>query len=342
MAFATLVVVSVVLLIAAALIGVWLVRETIVWLVAAGFLAFSIEPLVQMFQRRGAGRGMATTLAFVVIAVGILVFAFAIIPPVVDGARDLADAIPAYVDQLQDTSASDALNADEAIESAGSAAEDTSDFFARAGSALDAVGALASTGFAAFMIFTFTLYFLVYGRDLVGRVEGRLAPHARSPFRRAISDIYDMNQGYWYGKFLIGLIAGLTTFVTMKLLGLPFAAPLSLFVAITDLIPNIGATLGTIPVVIVGLLEEPWKGVVAGAVLILYQQVENNLITPKVFKKTVEIHPFLSVVTVIVFTALFGIVGALVAVPVTKGIQIAVDAAQEARRARPETPAPGG
>jgi predicted PurR-regulated permease PerM len=75
---------------------------------------------------------------------------------------------------------------------------------------------------------------------------------------------------------------------------------------------------------------------VAGAVLIVYQQVENNLITPKVFKKTVEIHPFLSVVTVIVFSALFGIVGALVAVPVTKGILIAIDAVREARAAGPQ------
>jgi predicted PurR-regulated permease PerM len=335
-ASATLVVVAVVLLVAGALVGLWLVRETVVWLVAAGFLALSIEPLVQMFQRRGMGRGTATTLAFLVIAAGVLVFAVAIIPPVVDGARDLADEVPAYVNQLQDTAASDALNADGAIETAGNTVEDTSDFFARANSILEAVGALAAGGFAVFMIFTFTLYFLVYGRDLVGRVERRLAPHARPPFRRALADVYDVNQGYWYGKFLIGVIAGLTTFVTMKLLGLPFAAPLSLFVGITDLIPNIGATLGTIPVVVVGLLEEPWKGVVVGAILILYQQVENNLITPKVFKKTVEIHPFLSVVTVIVFTALFGVVGALVAVPVTRAIQIAVDAFHEARNARPE------
>jgi predicted PurR-regulated permease PerM len=333
----TAVVVAVVLAVAALLLGLWLVRETIVWLVAAGFLAFSIEPLVRIFQRRGIGRGAATALAFLVIAAGVLVLAFVVIPAAVDGARALADKVPEYVDQLQDTSASDALNADETIESAGNAAQDSGEFFARANSILDVVGALAAGGFAIFMIFTFTLYFLVYGRDLVGRVEGRLSPHSRGPFRRAVKETYDMNQGYWYGKFLIGLIAGLTTFVTMKLLGLPFAAPLAVFVGITDLIPNIGATLGTIPVVIVGLLEEPWKGVVAGAVLILYQQVENTLITPKVFKRTVEIHPFLSVVTVIVFTALFGIVGALVAVPVTKGILIAIDAVREARAAAPET-----
>ena len=209
---------------------------------------------------------------------------------------------------------------------------------ANAGALLHAVGGIASGAFAAFMIFTFTLYFLVYGRELGSRVEARLTPTSRGPFRRAVGEIYDVNQGYWYGKFLIGVIAGVTTYVTMRLLGLPFAAPLSLFVGLTDLVPNIGATLGTIPVVVVGLLEEPWKGVVAGAVLILYQQVENNLITPKVFKKTVEIHPFLSVVTVIVFTALFGIVGALVAVPVTRAIQIAVDAVREARASGASSP----
>ena len=193
------------------------------------------------------------------------------------------------------------------------------------------------------MIFTFTLYFLVYGRDLLHGLTGLMPFTYRAPFLDATRRIYTMNTGYWYGKFLIGVIAGLTTFVTMKLLGLPYAAALSLFVGITDLIPNIGATLGTIPVVIVGLLEEPWKGVAAGAVLILYQQVENNLITPKVFKETVEIHPFLSVVTVIVFTSLFGIVGALIAVPVTKAIEILIGAWRvgHAPTLEPPLPEPG-
>jgi predicted PurR-regulated permease PerM len=332
-ATAALTVVAVVLGVVALLLGIWIVRETVVWLVAAGFLAFSIEPLIRIFTRRGFHRGTATALSFTVIAVVILIFSFAIIPTVVDGARALKDNIPEYVDQLQDTSTSDALNADQAIESAGDAAADSSSFFDGSGRVLDFVGGLVSAGFAAFMIFTFTLYFLVYGRDLVHRGAGLMPDSYQEPFLRAVRGIYQINKGYWYGKFLIGVIAGVTTYVTMKLLGLPYAAPLALFVGITDLIPNIGATLGTVPVVIVGLLEEPWKGAVAGGVLILYQQVENNLITPKVFKETVEIHPFLSVVAVIVFTSLFGIVGALIAVPVTKAIEILVEAFREGRRA---------
>ncbi len=341
-AVATLVAVAVILSVSALLIGVWLVRETVVWLVAAGFLAFSIEPLIRIFTRRGLGRGWATGLAFLVIAGVILFFAIALIPSIVDGAQGLKAAIPGYVDQLQATSASDSLNADQAIQTAGNTAEGASKFFERSGKVLDLVGGLASAGFAVFMIFTFTLYFLVYGRDLV-RIGAGLMPEAyRAPFLAAARDIYKLNKGYWYGKFLIGVIAGLTTFVTMKLLGLPYAAPLALFVGITDLIPNIGATLGTIPVVIVGLLEEPWKGVVAGLVLILYQQVENNLITPRIFKETVEIHPFVSVVAVIVFTSLFGIVGALIAVPVTKAIEIlfGVLRAGRARALEPPLPEP--
>jgi predicted PurR-regulated permease PerM len=339
-AVATLVALSVFLAIAALLIGVWLVRETVVWLVAAGFLAFSIEPLIRIFTRRGLSRGWATGAAFLLIAGVILFFAIALLPSIVDAARGLKEAIPGYVDQLQNSGASDSLNADEAIQTAGNTAESASQFFEQSGRVLDLVGSLVSGGFAAFMIFTFTLYFLVYGKDLLDGLIGLMPFTYRSPFLDATRRIYRMNTGYWYGKFLIGVIAGLTTFVTMKLLGLPYAAALSLFVGITDLIPNIGATLGTIPVVIVGLLEEPWKGAVAGLVLILYQQVENNLITPKIFKETVEIHPFLSVVTVIVFTSLFGIVGALIAVPVTKAIEILIGAWRAGRAPMLEPPPP--
>jgi len=330
---ATLVCFAVVLGVCAFLIGLWLVRETITWLVAAGFLAFSIEPLIRIFTRHGFSRGIATTFSFLIIVGVILFFAIALLPAIKDGAEALKEKIPQYVDQLQSTSTANSLNADQAIQTAGDTAQGASKFFENSDKVISLIGGLASAGFAVFMIFTFTLYFLVYGQDLLRRFTGLFPEQYRAPFLDATRRIYHMNTGYWYGKFLIGVIAGVTTFVTMKLLGLPFAAPLSLFVGITDLIPNIGATLGTIPVVIVGLLEEPWKGVVAGIVLIVYQQVENNLITPKIFKETVELHPFVSVVTVIVFTALFGIVGALIAVPVTKSIEILFGVWHSGRRA---------
>src|SRR5688500_16071935 len=166
-ATAALIVIGVVLAVAALLIGVWIIRETVVWLVAAGFLAFSIEPLIRIFTRRGMGRGAATAAAFLLIGAVVLVFAFALLPSIADGARALKEQIPVYVDQLKDTGTSDALNADQAIETAGDAAAESSSFFDGSGRVLDLIGGLVSAGFAVFMIFTFTLYFLVYGRDLV-------------------------------------------------------------------------------------------------------------------------------------------------------------------------------
>jgi hypothetical protein len=222
-AVATLVAVVVILAVSALLIGVWLVRETVVWLVAAGFLAFSIEPLIRIFTRRGLGRGWATGLAFLVITGVVLFFAIALLPAIVNAAQGLKAAIPGYVEQLQNTGASDSLNADDAIQTAGDTAEGASNFFETSGKVLDLVGGLASAGFAVFMIFTFTLYFLVYGRDLVNGLTGFMPFTYRAPFLDAARRIYKMNTGYWYGKFLIGVIAGLTTFVTMKLLGLPYA-----------------------------------------------------------------------------------------------------------------------
>lgn len=330
--------VAVVLAAAALLIVLWFAREAVVWLIASAFLAFSIDPFVQMLRRRGLGRGAAIATAFLLAAVGILCVAFVVVPPVVEGARALREEIPEYVDQLQDTEAASALNAEEAIESTGSAAQETANVFSQAGRAVDLIGAVASGAFAAFMIFTFTVYFLAYGRDLRYRIGRRLSPSGRERYLRATRRIYAMNQGYWYGKFIIAVFAGLTCYLGMRVLDLPFAAPLSFFLALVGLIPNIGATLGTIPVALVGLLEEPWKGVAITALLLLYQQFENAVLTPKVFKQTVKIHPFVSFTAVAVYGMVFGLVGALLAIPVTKGIEIAVEEA----RARPDSTAAGG
>jgi predicted PurR-regulated permease PerM len=335
----TALILAVALGIAALLILAWFSRQGLIWILAGAFLAFSIDPLVQLLRRRlKLGVGKAISLAFGIIAALLLVITFIVVPPMIDQAKALEEKIPQYVAQLQGTSASDFLNADGAIAALGSAAKKTVNLFRQAGRIVDLVGAAASGLFALFMIFTFTIYFLVYGRGLRRGIAARLPARSSPHFLGATREMYEMNQGYWYGKFLIALIAGTTCWVGMTVLGLPFAAPLSVFVAITDLIPNIGATIGTIPVAIVGFLEEPWKGVVITAWLILYQQVENNLITPKVFKKTVEMHPLVSIVAVTLGGMMFGILGTLLAIPAVKAAQIAAEGVRASRAAGPQPP----
>jgi predicted PurR-regulated permease PerM len=321
-----LVVVGVVLATAAVLAMAWATRAIIIWVLAAGFLAFSIDPLAQMLRRRArVGKGAAIALAMAVIGLVLFVIGLIVIPPVVDGAQALLDAVPDYAERLEDSGVIQSVNGEGAVESAEDATQQIANFFGGIDSILDTIGAFASGAFAGFMIFVLTIYFMVYGRDIRRGIARRLGPGREERFLATTKRIYDATRGYWYGKFVIAVIAGLFVYVPMVLLDIPYAAPLAFFVAITDLIPNIGATIGAIPVVGVALFEDWWKGVIMVVVIVVYQQLENSVITPKVFQKAIDLHPFLSFVVVLFFGALFGVIGTLLALPITAAIKIVLE-----------------
>jgi len=330
---AALVVVCVVLATAAVLAVAWSTRAIITWVLAAGFLAFSLDPLAQMLGRKArVGRGASIALATAFIGLVLLVIGLIVIPPVVDGARALLDEVPAYSERLEDSGFIKSVGGENQVESAEDATQQISNFFGGASSVVGTIGALASGAFAAFMIFVLTIYFMIYGRAIRRGIARRLGPGREERFLRTTKRIYDATRSYWYGKFVIAVIAGLAVYVPMVLLDIPFAAPLAFFVAITDLIPNIGATIGAIPVVGVAFFESWWEGLIMLAVIIVYQQLENSVITPKVFQKAIDLHPFLSFVVVLFFGALFGVVGALLALPVTAAVKIVLE---ERRRPLP-------
>ena len=328
-----LVVVGVVLATAALLAVVFATRAFIVWVLAAGFLAFSIDPLAQALRRKaGVGRGGSFTLAMVVIGLVFFLIGLIVVPAVVDGANGLLDAVPDYAERLEDSGFIQSIGAEDQVETAEDGTQQIANFFSSVSSILGAIGAFASGAFAGFMIFVMTIYFMVYGRDLRRGVARHLGPGREQRFLDTTKRIYDMTRGYWYGKFIIAVIAGIFVYIPMVLLDIPYAAPLALFVAITDLIPNIGATIGAIPVVGVALFESWWKGLIMLAVIVIYQQLENSVITPKVFEKAIDLHPFLSFVVVLFFGALFGIIGTLLALPVTAAVKIILE---ELRRPQP-------
>jgi predicted PurR-regulated permease PerM len=331
------VVIGVVLATAAILAMAWATRAIITWVLAAGFLAFSIDPLAQMLHRRAkVGKGASIALAMAVIGLVLFVIGLIVIPPVVDGARSLLDAVPDYAERLEDSGVIQSVNGEGAVESAEDATQQISNFFSGIDSILETLGAFASGAFAGFMIFVLTIYFMVYGRDIRRGIARRLGPGREERFLATTRRIYDATRGYWYGKFVIAVIAGLFVYIPMVLLDIPYAAPLAFFVAITDLIPNIGATIGAIPVVGVALFESWWKGLIMVVIIVVYQQLENSVITPKVFQKAIDLHPFLSFVVVLFFGALFGVIGTLLALPITAAIKIVVE---EIRR-RPQPAAP--
>jgi predicted PurR-regulated permease PerM len=322
----TVIILVVALLVAIVLALAWFARPIIVWVLAAGFLAFSLDPLVEWLGRRlHLGQGIRITAAFLLVALGIAATAFIFIPPIVDGAQALGDAIPSYIQQLKDTSASQSLGTSDELDALQSALQNIPSLFDLAGELLSVAAPIVGGIFAGIMIIFLTVYFLVYGRSMRRGVAARLAPETGRRWLAVTKEIYETTKSYWYGKFLIALIAGGTAYVAMRLLDVPYAAPLAFFIGITDLIPNIGATIGTIPAVVVAAFESWWQAIVLLAILVAYQQLENGVITPRIFAKATDLHPFTTFVVVLVFGSLFGVVGALLAIPITASVKIVVE-----------------
>jgi predicted PurR-regulated permease PerM len=156
-------------------------------------------------------------------------------------------------------------------------------------------------------------------------------------------DIYRSTAGYVAGNLLISLIAGVTTTLVLLLLGVPYAVALGLIVAILDLIPLAGATLAAIIIAIVAFLHSIVAGIVVVVFFVIYQQIENHLLQPVVYGRTVQLSPLAVLVSVLMGAELAGVLGALAAIPVAGTIQVLIvdwNRSRVARRVEPAAPAP--
>jgi predicted PurR-regulated permease PerM len=155
-------------------------------------------------------------------------------------------------------------------------------------------------------------------------------------------DVYRAVGGYVAGNVFISLIAGTLSYFMMTALGIPFAVPLAVLVAFFDLIPLVGSTIaGVVVGIVAAIVGFPGKLIAWVIFLIVYQQVENNVLQPVVYKRTVQIHPLLVIVAVLIGGSLLGVLGALLAIPVAATVQIVVKELWQLRRERllPDSPA---
>jgi predicted PurR-regulated permease PerM len=206
---------------------------------------------------------------------------------------------------------------------------------------------LVNSIFALVTILILTAFMLGGGRGWL-HFGLRFVPEDRAErLERVFERVGRAVGNYVAGALAQATIAGLTAYIVLSILGVPFAAPLALIIFFLDLIPLIGATIGAVLVGLVTLFEDfPTATIIWAIYSILYQQLENNLIQPQIQKRAVQINPFLVIVSVLFGSALLGVLGALVAVPVAASIQIAVREYLDYRGIRPrpddedEPPAP--
>jgi len=267
-------------------------------------------------------------LALLLIPVGIGAI---VVPPIVNGGNDLAQNAPEYADDVtefvndNDTlrNINDDYDVTEKLEEEAAKLPTKID---DAAIVLRDVGfGIVSSIFALITILILTAFMLGGGRRWI-HYGLRYVPEDRAERLEGVLDrVRRTVANYVAGALAQATIAALTSYILLKILGVPFAAPLALVIFFLDLIPLIGATIGAVLVGIVTLFEDfPTATIIWTVYSIVYQQVENNVIQPQIQRRAVDINAFLVVVSVLFGSALLGVIGALVAVPVAASIQIAL------------------
>jgi predicted PurR-regulated permease PerM len=318
---------------------VYLLRQPLTWLVIAGFIALALSAPIGFLARR-MPRGLAIAavyLGLVLVPVG---FAAVLVPTIVDEAEELVENLPEYAQDLQTfVNDSDRLREiEQEYDITGRIEEEARELPARFGDAASVLGdigaGLVSSVFALVTILTLSIFMVAAGPRWREAILSALDAQRAEAFRRAGDRVAQAVGNYVAGVIVQATIAGITAYVVLSLLDVPFAGALALLVALFDLIPLVGATIGAVLVGIITLFVDfPTATIVWVVYSIVYQQVENTLIQPQIQRRAVAIQPFFVLVSVLFASTLFGVTGALLAIPAAASLSVVVREYLDYRRA---------
>lgn len=300
------------------------VRSVLILLLISAFLAIGLNPAVEALGRRGLRRSRSVAIVLVVVLLFFVGFGFAVVPPIVDQVGQLADKAPDYIRQLQENRRIADLDARYHFLTR---AKEYLDHPENAGTTI--FGGVVGVGKVVFSAFFSTLTVLILTLFFLSNLPGmkanfyRTIPRSRRARVGLLTDeILERVGGYVAGALIIAACAGVTTFVLLVVLGVPYPVALALLVAITDLIPLVGATIGAAVVTLVAFFVSVQVGLIAGIYYVAYQQIENYALYPRVMKRSVNVSPAATVVAVLIGGSLLGALGALLAIPIAAALQL--------------------
>ncbi|MEH0823608.1 MULTISPECIES: AI-2E family transporter [unclassified Micromonospora] len=294
----------------------------LVLVVIALFLAIGLRPAVVRLRAWRVPNGLAVAVVILTVLLLIAGGLVAIVPPVVSQTGQFIDQIPSYVEELRrNPTTNELVERYDVMERVQSAANP--DTVGRAlGGVLGGAQLIFGTLLRALTVLVLTIYFLAYFDKLRALAYG-LVPRSRRQRVSLIGDEILAKVGaYMVGALSIAVLAGVSTFVFALAVGLPYPFALAVVVAVTDLIPQIGATLGAVIVGLVGFATGLPTGIACVVFFLIYQQVENYLIYPKVMRRSVEVNEVAALLAALLGVALIGVVGALIAIPTVAALQL--------------------
>jgi len=309
----------------AVLSAAWAVRNILVLVLIAVVLAVGLDPAVRRLERWHVRRGWAVFLIFFATVAFIALFVALVVPPLVKQVTNLASDIPGYIDRLKH---SNGFFGD--LERKYHIAEKLQDLTKKlpslAGSSIKTIlGLTKSVGAIIFNLLTIailTIYFLLSLPRAKETAISLFPPRERARGGHLLGEALDRVGGYVSGNIGISIIAGVAAYVALRIIGVPFAIALAMWVAIADLIPSVGATLGAVVAVIVAAFSSLGDAIWTAAYFVVYQQFENYYIAPRVMRHAVDLSPAAVIVSVLIGGSLAGFAGALLALPIGAVIKV--------------------
>jgi predicted PurR-regulated permease PerM len=305
-------------------------RGVLIWILIALFLAMALNPPVDWLLRRGVvkRRGAAVGIVYVATLLAIVGVSATFVPTLVQEVNDFAEAVPDYVEDITEGRGRlGFLERDyhlverirDAVESSG-----VSGVLGLSSTALSVTKSIINAIVAIVTIAFLTLFMLLEGPTWIERFYSLMPEHQQARWRRVGTDIYRTVGGYVTGNLAISLIAGVSSTIVLLALGVPYAFALGLIVGLLDLIPLAGATIAAVIVTTVAFLDSTTAGIVVLVFMVVYQQLENHVIQPLVYGKTVQLSPLAVLIAVLIGAKLAGVIGALGAIPLAGAIQVIV------------------
>jgi len=299
--------------------------QVITLLVVALFITLALNPLVEYLVRRDVRRSIAVATVFAGLVVVFVSLGLIVVPPVVQQAGLLADTAPHYLENLLNNRVIRDLDTHyqvaEKLQAELQARITDGNFMSGVfGGVLGAGKAVLSGFFSFFTVLVLTLYFLASLPRVKHAAYGMVPASRRLRVTSLSEEILRRVGSYAIGQVAVAAINATASWIMMTIVGIPYAAVLAVAVGFLGLLPMVGATLGAALVCTVALFDEPKKAVIALVYYVVYQQIENYVVAPRIMQRTVSVPGAVTVVAALAGAALLGILGALLAIPVAAGL----------------------
>jgi len=300
-------------------------QSLLLWLVASLFLSFALEPAVNWLVKRGWRRGRAAAAVLFGLALIGLVMVALMVPLVIDQVQELIQRVP---DWLQEASVYTErwfdfeLTSQEILEDVAGAQADISEIATNVAS----VGALLlGLVFQVLTIGLFTFYLVAEGPKFRRAVCSLLPPRRQREILAAWDVAIDKTGGYLYSRLLLAVINAGFSFIVLQALGVPFAVPLAIWQGfVSQFIPVVGTYIAAAIPLLVALLEDPWAALFFLIFVVVYQQIENYFLAPRITARTMQLHPAVAFGAALAGGAISGLIGAFMALPAAAVIQATV------------------